>query len=136
MVLFAAFAASCRTQDKTPQAYGALPDFSLPMATSAGEGTISRADLAGRAWIAGFIFTNCYGPCPMITKNMAKLQSKLPERVGFLSFTIDPARDGPKALRRYAEEYGADPGRWRFVTGKKAGCRSCASTASFNRRQY
>lgn len=41
----------------------------------------------------------------------------LGDRVEFLSFTVDPARDTPAVLRTYAERYRADPSAWRFLTG-------------------
>ena len=34
-----------------------------------------------------------------------------------LSFSVDPARDTPAALRTYAEQLGADHAAWRFLTG-------------------
>jgi len=35
----------------------------------------------------------------------------------FVSISLDPANDDPKALRRYAEERGAELGHWAFLTG-------------------
>jgi protein SCO1/2 len=36
-----------------------------------------------------------------------------------VSITVDPERDTPAVLARYAERYGADPARWLFLTGDK-----------------
>jgi cytochrome oxidase Cu insertion factor (SCO1/SenC/PrrC family) len=36
-----------------------------------------------------------------------------------VSITVDPARDTPKVLARYAARFGADPDRWWFLTGEK-----------------
>ncbi len=34
-----------------------------------------------------------------------------------VSFTVDPARDTPEVLAKYAEHYQAEPGVWFFLTG-------------------
>jgi protein SCO1/2 len=34
-----------------------------------------------------------------------------------VSFSVDPEYDTPDVLRRYAEDHGADPKTWTFVTG-------------------
>ena len=36
-----------------------------------------------------------------------------------VSFTVDPDHDTPSVLASYASHYGAQPGRWRFVTGRR-----------------
>jgi protein SCO1/2 len=39
--------------------------------------------------------------------------------VRLVSFTVDPARDTPEALRAYATRYQADPARWFLLTGAR-----------------
>ena len=104
-----------------PPTFGELPDFALT-AVSAGSKPkpLTRADLSGRAWLADFVFTNCEGPCPALSNNMARLQKNLPKDVGLLTFTVDPDRDSPEILEAYARRFRADPARWLFVTGAKA----------------
>jgi len=79
----------------------------------------SLAELKGRVWVADFIFTNCPGPCPVMTRRMRELHDALADepRVKFVTFTVDPERDTPEELARYAERHGADPRRWFFLTG-------------------
>jgi protein SCO1/2 len=75
--------------------------------------------LTGHVWVADFIFTNCEGPCPRMSAYMRALQkatSDLPD-LKLVSFTVDPQRDTPGALREYGQNYAADPGRWYFLTG-------------------
>jgi protein SCO1/2 len=51
---------------------------------------------------------------------MAQLQSDLAsERFRLVSFSVDPERDTPAVLARYADLFHADPARWFFLTGKK-----------------
>lgn len=94
-----------------------VPDFVL---TERSGRSVSRADFEGEVWVADFIFTTCAGPCPLMSRHMARLQDRLGERkVRLVSFTVDPERDTPEILAEYAKRYGADPDRWLFLTGEK-----------------
>lgn len=94
----------------------AVPDFSFT--TQEGK-TFTRADLAGKIWIADFIFTSCMGPCPMMTARMLEISSKLAKNpdVKLVSVTVDPEHDTPEVLAKYAANIHADPHQWFFLTG-------------------
>jgi protein SCO1 len=78
------------------------------------------AQLAGKIWIADFIFTTCPGPCPIISTRMSELQRPLENTdVHLVSFTVDPEKDTPEVLRTYAEKLHARPQRWDFLTGPR-----------------
>lgn len=98
---------------------GQLPAFTL--VSSAGR-PLGDADLRGQVWIADFIFTHCPGVCPLLSTEMAKLQTALEkaglDEVRLVSFSVDPMRDTPEVLAAYAQRYGAEDGRWWFVTGE------------------
>lgn len=96
--------------------YGALVDFTFTERSGA---ELSREDLRGMIWIADFIFTNCAGPCPLMTARMAELQEAFSDvgELRLVSFSVDPERDTPEVLREYADRYGAHPERWLFLTG-------------------
>jgi protein SCO1/2 len=80
--------------------------------------TVKTSDLRGKVWIADFIFTNCAGPCPVMTSKMVDLQKLLTRPdVKLVSFTVDPERDTPAVLKEYAKRFGADESRWSFLTG-------------------
>lgn len=94
----------------------AVPEFSL--IDQSGK-TVTNDDLRGKVWIADFIFTQCKGPCPLMTARMLEMQKalvKTPE-VKLVSVTVDPANDTPAVLKAYAEANFADPERWKFLTG-------------------
>ena len=94
-----------------------LPDFEL--AECRGR-TVSKADLLGQPGLAAFTFTRCAGPCPIVNAEMKKLQEAtrdIPLRL--VSITVDPARDTPDVLKFHADQLGADPDRWWFLTGDK-----------------
>ncbi len=99
--------------------FGELPAFSMEAAWGDGQGTVSKASLSGRVWVAGFIFVHCSGPCPMVSQVMARLQTRLPNKAVLVTFTVDPDRDSLDVLKRYAKSWEADPARWWFVRGEK-----------------
>jgi len=76
------------------------------------------ADVKGRVWVANFIFTNCAGPCPVMTQSMEQVIELLPNEpeIRFVTFSVDPQRDTPEVLREFAGRHRQDP-RWFFVTG-------------------
>jgi protein SCO1/2 len=98
--------------------YGEVADFTLT--NQDGQG-VSRADLAGKVWVAGFAFTRCTGPCPQVTATMARLQAELANQPDFrlVSFSVDPDHDTPEVLQKYAHGFRADPQRWSFLTGPR-----------------
>ena len=99
--------------------FGTVPSFSL---IRPGGGRVSREDLMGKIWIANFIYTHCPDTCPLQSAEMAKVQADFAEEkdLRLISITVDPERDTPEVLSRYAKRYGADPERWLFLTGEKA----------------
>jgi protein SCO1/2 len=98
--------------------YGSVPEFSL---TERNGSTVSLAELRGKIWIADFIYTTCTDTCPLQTAIMAKLQQEYADNpeVQLVSFTVDPERDTPKVLERYADKHQADARRWYFLTGQR-----------------
>jgi cytochrome oxidase Cu insertion factor (SCO1/SenC/PrrC family) len=97
--------------------YGTLPNFSL-VERSGRE--IQAQDLAGAPWFADFIYTTCEGVCPKLSAEMAKLARRIgtPSRVKLVSFSVDPLKDTPEALREYATRFQASPDDWLFLTGE------------------
>jgi protein SCO1/2 len=96
-------------------AYGNVPNFDL--VNQDGQPFGSR-QLAGKIWIADFIFTTCRGPCPIISTRMSELQKPLEKTdVRFVSFSVDPEKDTPPVLRAYADKLRQEPFRWDFLTG-------------------
>jgi len=93
---------------------GAVPAFQFH---DQDDQPVTHASLRGSVWVADFIFTQCAGPCPLMTVKMAALQKSLPPQVKFVSFSLDPEHDTPAALKRYAQMFSADESRWKFLTG-------------------
>jgi len=79
-------------------------------------------DLRGKIWVASFLFTRCQGPCPVISSRMAELNQSIAragEGVRLVSFSVDPEFDQPEVLADYSAKLGADPARWKFLTGSR-----------------
>jgi len=80
--------------------------------------TVTEKDLAGKVWIASFVFTRCMGNCPAVTASVRELQAKIDHPdVRFVTFTVDAEHDTPGELKKYADRYQADARRWYFLTG-------------------
>ena len=84
---------------------------------------VASKDLLGKAYVANFMWTHCRDTCPTMSLQMAMLQERiradrlLGEDAVLVSFSIDPERDTPERLRKYADLFKADPGGWLFLTG-------------------
>src|SRR5258706_3714007 len=98
--------------------YSHVPPFTLTDQTGA---TFDGRTLTNKVWIADFMFTNCTGPCPRMSAQMHEVQTALAAEpdVRLVSLTIDPDRDTPEVLARYAVRYDATPGKWFFLTGQR-----------------
>jgi protein SCO1/2 len=96
--------------------HGQLPGFSLTDHTGA---VLSRESLLGHVTIVNFIFTRCDTVCPVTSMKMRTIQDRTGDvtAIKLLSISIDPAHDTVAALAAYAERFGADATRWRFVRG-------------------
>jgi protein SCO1/2 len=97
---------------------GPAPEFAL--ATAEG-GRLALDALRGKVVAVTFIYATCTDTCPLLVSKLVGVQRRLgregAERVRFLAVTVDPERDTPEVLRRYAEGQGAAAPAWAFLTG-------------------
>jgi protein SCO1/2 len=99
------------------------PDFNLT--TQQGK-ELGLHDLRGKVLLVSFVFTTCSGSCPATTSRMVQVQQKLrdrglfkEDRVRLLTISLDPVRDTPEAMARYAKLFDADLSHWSFLTGPR-----------------
>jgi protein SCO1 len=96
----------------------AVPDFALTDQTGA---TVRLSDLKGEPVAVTFLYTRCpiATACPMTTAKFSKLDAMLAEaKLGhLLTVTVDPVHDTREVLADYAKKAGANPKRWKFLTG-------------------
>jgi len=78
--------------------------------------------LKGKTVIIDSFFATCQGSCLPMSRNLAKVQDALGDRLGkdaiIISISVDPTVDTPPALKAYAKKLNARPG-WYFMTGDK-----------------
>jgi protein SCO1/2 len=88
---------------------GPAPAFSL---TTQDGSRLALADLRGKVVAVTFIYTSCADTCPLLTAKLAGLQARLGTDFGakvfFVAITVDPERDTPPVLKRYAQAHGAN----------------------------
>ncbi len=106
-----------------------VPDFTL---TERSGRTIKKSDLAGKVWIADFIFTRCAGICPTMTLKMKSLAHDL-KSVRFVSFSVDPEYDSSLALSDYADRYEIKSEPWWFLTGARETLNRIATALHMNK---
>lgn len=79
--------------------------------------TFTEKRLLDKITVLDFMFTNCPGPCPMMTHNMAGLYNDFAgvSEVQFISVTVDPDNDSQETLKNYASLNGVNDQRWNFL---------------------
>jgi protein SCO1/2 len=126
LLLLTVLLAACGKSVSAPPRLGDVPGFTLTDETGAPFDAGTR--LRGHVWIANFIFTRCPDICPAFTAKMAMLQERTagmpPEPPHLVSFSVDPGHDTPPVLAAYAQQHGARPERWSFLTGEFAAVRA------------
>jgi protein SCO1/2 len=100
-----------------PPVLGTIPPFEL---TGQDGRPFGSKDLAGRVWIASFLFTRCETVCPAVTRQMTRIQARtrnLEPALHLVSISVDPRHDTPARLAEYARGARASPRMWTFLTG-------------------
>ena len=116
--------------DSNLETIGIVPEFSF---TNQDGQTISNEDYKGKVYVVEFFFTSCTTICPIMNRNMRKIQDEFygNPNVGIASFSIDPNFDTPDVLKKYANEYEIVNPFWHLLTGEKERIHELANT-SFN----
>ncbi len=98
--------------------YHTIADFSL---INQNGKRITQDDYKDKIYVADFFFTTCPSICPIMTKNMAGIQSRFlhDKEVLLLSHTVTPEIDSVAQLKKYAREEGVVDTKWNLVTGDK-----------------
>lgn len=97
--------------------YPTIPSFTYINQDSV---VVTSESMKGKVWIADFFFSTCPTICPIMTKQMQRLQAMttdLEKDVQFISFSINPRYDQPTILRRYIKHNGIEAKNWQFLTG-------------------
>ena len=77
--------------------------------------------LRGKPRLVTMFYSHCPYMCPLIVETGRGIDRALTPaqraRLGVAMVSMDPTRDTPEVLRRYAKIYSADPAAWHFLTG-------------------
>jgi len=95
-----------------------IPDFKFINQDSI---YIENKDLENYIYISDFFFISCPSICPIVKKQMLRIYDKYKDnsKVKLISHTIDPKRDTPEKLKKYASKLKIDDNKWMFLTGDK-----------------
>ncbi len=96
----------------------------LPLVTQEGKHVRFYTDvLKDNVVLINFIYTNCRDACPLLTRKLTQVKAELGDVFGreihFVSISVDPARDTPQALAKFARQQNAEHPGWVFLTGAK-----------------
>lgn len=98
---------------------GRLPSFEF---TNQNGDLVSSEIFSQSATVVNFFFTRCQGICPALNGRIATLYRRFrgQQDLSFSSISVDPERDTPEVLSKYAEKFSAEAPKWQFLTGSKA----------------
>jgi protein SCO1/2 len=105
-------------QPKLPPVLGQISNFSL--VNQEGRAVSYETDFKGSVLLVNFIFTSCPDVCPLLTKQMEKVQNRLitaAPYIRLISISVDPETDTPQVLKDYGLKFGARFKSWSFLTG-------------------
>lgn len=76
--------------------------------------------LQSKIAVFNFIYTQCSSVCHSQTHALSKVFHQLPaevkEQVDFVSISLDPIKDAPATLKKYAAKFDADIAGWHFLS--------------------
>ena len=87
---------------------GVMPRLEFAMTRANDGAPVSAADYRGRVVILYFGYTNCPDICPTTLANLADMLRQLgpdADKVRVLFVTVDPNRDTPSILKKYAAAF-------------------------------
>ncbi len=95
-----------------------VPNFRF---TNQNGSIITNESYKGKVYIVEFFFTTCPSICPIMNRNMVKIQNAFfgNPNLGIASFSIDPETDTPTVLKAYADNYKITNPYWHLLTGDK-----------------
>jgi protein SCO1 len=99
--------------------YMALPDVTM---TDQDGRAFDLKTTRGKVVVLSPIYTHCPDICPVTTAKMKQIQdliqaAGLSDKVRLVTFTVDPERDSPEVLKRFAGNFNADLSNWVFLSG-------------------
>lgn len=95
------------------------------------EDTVQLRDLMGKPMVVVMIYTSCEAACPRLVADMRNIHQKVgSEGVNYLLVSIDPEKDTPERLRKYAKEQELTGSEWILLQGKADDVREFSNVLS------
>jgi protein SCO1/2 len=94
----------------------------------------SLASLRGAPVLLAMVYTHCTATCPLAVSELKRIAALEPN-VRLVLVSLDPVRDDPERLARYAADRALDLSRWTLLTGSDANVRDLAATLSVRYRR-
>lgn len=81
--------------------------------------TVHLAELKGKVWVAGYLYTDCPSGCLGLAAYMTELNRIYGDRDDFqlVSISLNPSEDTPEKMDAFVKGNGVDSENWWFLTG-------------------
>jgi protein SCO1 len=88
-----------------------------PLVERSGRG-VELGELAGKAWLACYVYTSCPGQCMGVLEELKAVAAEFPadQPLRFVAFSLQPETDTPEKLLEWAKVHEVDNPRWLFLT--------------------
>lgn len=98
---------------------------------------VRLADFEGKPVMMAMVFTHCGYACPMIVRDMKRIGSRLDDGadVQYVLVSLDPERDTPEQMQRFATAHRLDPDQWTMLRGSKNQVRMLAAALGIRYRK-
>ncbi|SMO47540.1 SCO family protein [Fodinibius sediminis] len=85
--------------------------------------TLNLAELRGKIQVVAMVYTHCEHACPRILADMKRIRDGLSRKAlgetNFVLVSIDPQRDTPKRLSRFADDNNLSETQWTLLNGAR-----------------
>lgn len=103
--------------------------------TSQQKKSYALKDLGGTPIVTTMTFASCPGACPLMISDIKSfdklLNKKEKNKIKYITFSIDPARDTPEALKKFHQKMHLD-NRWLLLTSNSDQVREMAAVLGFS----
>lgn len=100
---------------------------------------VNIGDLKGRTQVFSMIFANCTYACPIIANDMRRIEQALSKEelkdIQFTLVSIDPERDTPERLMKFAKDQNLNLARFQLLTGKRTDIDDLAALTGFRYKE-
>lgn len=133
-----ALAAAGKNPGAAPLPRDSVYQLALDLTDQDGRAREWRA-LRGKPRVVSMFYTSCRYICPLIVDSGTAIERQLTpaqqRRIGIVLISMDPARDGPAALKKVMDQRKLDPTRWMLASPPPADVRAVAGVLGIRYRR-